>query len=172
MDSKKQKLIAFLERRVWQPILRASPGRYSVADQQRLERVKRKTETQQERYYGYESAGQVRQEFQDDLTSQPAKRVNADLKKLHLPVQRDVADEFFALADALGIAPERPAGRAHKPHPPHPWHKSTPEARENAKRELMKQAREGNREAIETLRSAPAKWARDYARDLTHRSDD
>lgn len=171
MEQRKQKLIDFLEQRAWQPVLRASPDRFGESDQQRLERVKQKTRAQQERYRNYQSAGQVRQEFQDDLTSDPAKRVNSDLRKLRLPTQRDVANDFFSLADQLGVRNERPARRQHRPHPPHPWHKSTPEDRAAAKRELKKQAREGNRDAIQTLRNAPAKWARDYARDLAEDRD-
>lgn len=162
-DQNKEKLIRFLERRVWKPILEASPEGYSEADRKRLERVQAKTEKQRERYRGYGSAGQVRQEFRDDLSSQPAKKTNADLKKLGLPTQPDVADEFFALADRLGVEAERGERAGHEPHPPHPWHKSKPEDREAARRELTRRAREGDRAAIETLRNAPRKWARDLA---------
>lgn len=106
-DDKQDQLIRFLERRAWRPVLKAPEDEYPDADQKRLERVKRKTESQQQRYRDYNSAGQVRQEFQDDLSSQAAKRVNADLRKLDLPTQPDVADEFFRLADKLGVKGER-----------------------------------------------------------------
>jgi hypothetical protein len=168
-DKNKQQLIHFLERRAWNPVLKASPGKYDKSDHQRLERVQRKTESQRERYKRYDGAGQVRQEFQDDLRSQQAKKLNADLTKLDLPTQADVADEFFALADRLGITPERQTRRHHKPHPPHPWHKSKPEEREKAKRALKKLAREGDRSAMRTLETAPRKWARDYAAQLQKR---
>jgi len=166
-DKHKQKLIQFLERRVWNPVLRASSGRRSESERKRLERVQRKTETQRERYRGYANAGEVRQEFDDDLRSQPAKRVASDLERLGLPTQREVADDFFALADRLGVRAERGPRAPHAPHPPHPWHKKKPEAREAARRELTRQARRGDRRAIATLRTAPRKWARDLAEEPT-----
>jgi hypothetical protein len=166
-DANKQKLINFLERRVWNPVLKATPSKYSDPDRKVLERVQRKTESQRERYQSYDSAGRLRQEFQDDLQSQQARKVNADLQKLKLPIQADVKDEFFGLADRLGIGPGRQARRTHKPHPPHPWHKSKPEEREKAARELTRQARKGDKAAIETLKKAPQKGAREYAKKLT-----
>lgn len=166
-EKNKQKLIQFLERRAWNPVLKASPDRYPESERKRLQLVQRKTESQRERYEAYESAGEVRQRFEEDLHSQPAKKVNADLKKLNLPVQPDVAEDFFALADRLGVGPGRQARRPHKPHPPHPWHKSKPEEREKAKQELTRQARAGDKAAVETLQTSPRKWARDYAAKLT-----
>jgi hypothetical protein len=60
----------------------------------RLERAQPKTVAQRDRYRGYGGAGQVSQEFEDDLTFQAANRTNADLKRLGLPLQADVS-EFF-----------------------------------------------------------------------------
>lgn len=168
-DDKQRQLVRWLERRAWNPILRASPDDYAEADRKRLQRVQRKTEAQRERYRGYQSAGQLRQEFQDDLHSQAAKSTNADLRKLDLPTQRDVADDFLKTADRLGVTAERGTRRPHHPHPPHPWHKSTPEKREQAKRKLKAQARKGDEQVLETLRTAPRKWARDYAEQLDKR---
>lgn len=165
-DDKQRKLIQFLARRAWNPVLRANAKEYSDADQRRLERVQRKTEAQKQRYENYRSAGQVRQEFRDDLSSQPAKQTNADLRRLGLPTQRDVSDEFFELADALGVRAERGERRAHHPHPPHPWHKSSPEKRREAKEELVARARHGDEAALQTMRDAPQKWAREEAKQI------
>lgn len=117
-SDKQDKLVRFLERRAWRPVLKAPEDEYRDSDQKRLERVKRKTEAQQERYRSYKSAGQVRQEFEDDLSSRAAKRVNADLRKLELPTQPDVADEFFHLADRLGVTSGRGERQHHRPHAP------------------------------------------------------
>ena len=163
----KQKQIAFLERRAWNPILKAPGKRYDGADAKRLERVQQKTQAQRERYEKYRSAGEVLQHFRGDLSSQAAKKPNADLHALKLPTQADVADEFFKLAERLKVEPEKGPSHRHKPHPSHPWHKSKPKDREKAAAELKKEAREGNRAAIDTLKKAPAKWARDYAQQLT-----
>jgi len=161
MAGKKQKLIDLLKRRAWNPILRATPDSYTGADRERLERAQKKTRAQIERYEAYGSAGEVRQEFQDDLSSQAARSLNADLKHLRLPRQADVADEFYELADRLGVEPERPKRAKHRPHPPHPWHKKDPADAERAERQLIRMARRGDEDAKRTLRSAPGKWRRD-----------
>lgn len=163
----KEKLIQMIERRVWNPILRAQPEDYPKSERKRLEQVQRKTQQQKDRYHGYENAGQVRQEFQDDLSSKYAAKVNRDLDRLDLPTQPQIADRFFDLADRLGVKAEQKTRRHHKPHPPHPWHKSKPESRKKARRVLKKEAEKGNRRALETMRKAPAGWARRYARKLT-----
>jgi hypothetical protein len=119
-DAGQRKLIGLLERPVWNPILRASPAGYSRAAQSRLERVQRKTATQRDRYRNYRGAGEVRQRFQEDLRSRAAKSTNADLRKLDLPIQSDVADEFFVFADRLGVSAERRTRRRRRPHPRDP----------------------------------------------------
>jgi hypothetical protein len=165
----KQKLIGFLDRRAWRPILKASSKKYEGADAKRLDRVQKKTESQRERYQSYASAGEVLKRFRGDLSSQAAKKVDADLQALHLPTQADVADEFFQLAERLKVKPQRGSSHPHKPHPPHPWHKSKAEDRKKASAKLKKEARQGNRAAINTLKNAPRKWARDYAQQVTKR---
>jgi hypothetical protein len=82
-----------------------------------LERLKKKTEAQKERYAHYKTAGEVRQRFQDDLTSQPAKRVHADLRRLNLPSQPDFKNEFLTLADQLGVTKGERTDGKHRPHP-------------------------------------------------------
>lgn len=99
----KEKLINFLDRRAWKPILKASAKKYEHGDLKRLERVQKKTESQRERYHSYKSAAEVVKRFRGDLSSQAAKKTNADLQKLDLPIQPDVADEFFQLAERLGV---------------------------------------------------------------------
>jgi hypothetical protein len=150
-EKAKQRLVQFVNRRILDPVLKASAKKYTSSDQKSLERLKKKTEAQKERYAKYKTAGEVRQRFQDDLTSQPAKRVHANLKRLNLPAQPEFKEEFLALADRLGVTKgERTHGR-HKPHPPHPWHKKKPEDREKAWRELKGLARKGDKAAKRTL---------------------
>lgn len=108
-DASKQRLIRLLSRKAWHPVLRASPKKFSESGQKLLAHLQKKTETQKERYSRYKGAGEVRQEFQDGLSSQPARETEADLRRLKLPVQAGLADEFFRLADKLGVAAERGA---------------------------------------------------------------
>lgn len=163
----KERLIRLLERRAWNPVLKASPKGRDKADVKRLERVQKKTGTQRDRYWHYRSAGEVLKRFKGDLSSAAAKKTNADLHTLGLPTQADIADEFQALADRLKVEPQKGGTKPHKPHPPHPWHKSKPQDRKRAAAELKREARSGNRAALKTMKKAPAKWARDYAQQLT-----
>ncbi len=165
-EQAKDRLIRFLDRKAFNPVLKASPKAGSAAESKKLEKLQQKTESQKQRYRSYKSAGQIRQEFNDDLHSQQAKKVESDLKKLGLPTQKDVAEEFFRLADRLGITSDKRERRHHKPHPPHPWHKSKPEEKRKAWRELKQQACKGDKSAVSTLRHAPVKSARKLADEL------
>jgi hypothetical protein len=109
-DRTRQKLVKFVDKKILDPVLKASEKKYSGSDQKLLDRLKKKTEAQKERYAGYKTAAEVRQRFQGDLSSAPAKRVHAQLKKLHLPSQPDFKDEFLALCEQLGVA-KHPTGR-------------------------------------------------------------
>lgn len=120
------------------------------AGQNTLDGLKRKTPSEQNRYRTYKDAGQIRQEFEDDLDSAAAKKVHANLRELKLPALPDVRDEFLKLADRVGETPERKERRHHR---------KKPEDKEKAWRELKKQAREGNKAAKKTLRKAPKKAA-------------
>jgi hypothetical protein len=119
----RQKLVQFMNRKILDPVLRASDRNYSEHDRKALESLKKKTEAQKQRYAHYKTSGEVRQRFQDDLTSQPAKRVHAALRKLHLPAQPDFKNEFLALANRLDVTKGEKGRRKHRPHPSHPWHK-------------------------------------------------
>jgi hypothetical protein len=140
-NNARRKLVQFMNRRVLDPVLRVSERKYSETNRKALERLKEKTETQKHRYANYKTAGEVRQRFQDDLTSQPAKRVHADLRRLNLPAQPDFKNEFLALADRLGVTKGEKSHRKHRAHAPHPWHKKKPEDKEKAWRELKALAR-------------------------------
>ena len=95
----KQELVSYLDRKVFDPILHASSDKYGGADHKALDDVKRRTETEKERYHHYSSAEDVRQNFESDLHSEAAKKVNSELKRLNLPRLADVKEEFMALAE-------------------------------------------------------------------------
>jgi hypothetical protein len=95
----KQALVNYLDRKVFDPILHASSENYSAADEKALQDVKRRTKTEKDRYYHYSTAADIRQNYESDLHSEAAKKVNAELKRLNLPHLADVKDEFLALAD-------------------------------------------------------------------------
>ncbi|XYI02652.1 hypothetical protein ACMHYB_24015 [Sorangium sp. So ce1128] len=104
-------LIQFLDRRAFEPVLRASSGDYaSDADRELLEDVQRRTATEQKRYReSYQTGEEVRTNFLRDLSSEPARKVHAELRRLRLPALPELKDEFLTLCDELGVGPERGA---------------------------------------------------------------
>ena len=94
----KQKLLNFLERKVFNPILSASPDRYSEADKKKLKDVQDRTRSEKDRFHHYGSAQEIIDNYKSDLHSSTAKRVNSELKKLKLPTLPSVEEEFNKLA--------------------------------------------------------------------------
>lgn len=146
-DRTQQKLVQFLDRRAWQPVLRAKQEKYEEADRKRLATLQKKTETQKKRYEGYTDAGELRQQFQDDLHSGPAKKTESDLKQLKLPVQAEIADEFFELADRLGVTADKEHHGRTRQHSKNAHHagskhrsKTSTAERRTAKRSTAKKA--------------------------------
>ena len=94
----KNELVSFLDRRVFDPILRASPDQYGAADRQKLQDVQESTRSEKERFRHYRSADDVKNNYLSDLNSSTAKRINKELEDLGLPRLPDVKDEFLKLA--------------------------------------------------------------------------
>jgi hypothetical protein len=57
------------------------------------------TKSARERFNGYHSAQDVRDNYLSDLHSETAKRINKELRRLKLPRLPDVKSEFLELAD-------------------------------------------------------------------------
>lgn len=94
----KSELVSFLDRRVFDPILKASSSGRSDHEKRELEDVQRRTRTEQDRYHHYESAEKVIEMYKDDLSSEKAREVNAKLQRLKLPILADVKEEFLKMA--------------------------------------------------------------------------
>lgn len=94
----KQELIDFLDRKVFDPILRASPERYNESDRKKLQDVQDRTRSEKERFRTYANAQEVIDNYKSDLHSSTAKRVNAELEHLKLPTLPSVEDEFLKTA--------------------------------------------------------------------------
>lgn len=90
----KQELERFLDERVFDPILKTSPDKYSESERKDLEYVQDRTRTEKQRYHSYSSAEELARMYKDDLHSENAKPVNERLKRLGLPRLADVQDEF------------------------------------------------------------------------------
>ena len=94
----KSELLRFLDERVFDPILKASPDRYREADQKKLQDVQDRTRSEKDRFHHYGSARDIIDNYKSDLHSSTAKRVNSELEKLKLPTLPSVEDDFLKLA--------------------------------------------------------------------------
>lgn len=154
-DQAKERLVRLLDRRVFNPILRTSPKRYSSeAERKALERIKQKTENEKERVRNYPSAAYLRRQYERKANagSAAAERAQRTSERLGLPKLSDVHDEFEELCEKMGIGRAQPA--KHRPHRPHPHHKKNPEARAEAQRELEQIRREERKKRAAKRRQA------------------
>jgi hypothetical protein len=103
MADKKQELIEFLDRKVFDPVLHASEKGKSDEQTKKLHHVQDSTRTEKQRYHDYENAAKVKQMFHDDLSSEPAQRIHRESRELGLPTLPDVEDEFGRLCERLGV---------------------------------------------------------------------
>jgi len=61
------------------------------------------TESERERFQGYDSAKRVVEMYRDDLSSDEAKKVHRQLRDLGLPNLGNVRDEFERITRDLGV---------------------------------------------------------------------
>lgn len=101
-QSAKDKLVDWLERRAFNPVLRADPKDYPEKEHDKLKQVQDKTRIELERFRGYGSAKEVLVNFKRDLGSTPARKVHRDLEELGLPTLNSLRGEFEELADSVG----------------------------------------------------------------------
>lgn len=100
-----EKLLDFLDKKAFDPVLRASADKYgNESEKKKLKDAKQSTEDTKKRYHKeYGTAEEVLKRFKDDLSSEPAKKVQKELKDLGLPTLPDLRDEFEKLADRMGV---------------------------------------------------------------------
>jgi uncharacterized protein (UPF0305 family) len=101
----RQKLLDFLDKKAFEPVLKASPDDYdSERDKEKLKEVQETTRSTQESYHKrYTTTEDVVKNFRSDLSSEPAKKVHGELRSLGLPTLPDIKDEFNRLVDELDI---------------------------------------------------------------------
>lgn len=98
-----RKLLDFLDRQAFEPVLRADPAKFDDGQRAKLKDVQEATRAEQPRYHHYGSARKIVEMFKDDLTSEPAKKVHRELHQLGLPSLDHLRDEFAKLAEEMGI---------------------------------------------------------------------
>ncbi|MER8379280.1 MULTISPECIES: hypothetical protein [unclassified Mesorhizobium] len=103
MAHAQQELVEFVISKAFNPVMRAKPDGKSDAERKMLEHVQQATKTEIERYRRYGSAEEVATNFKRDLNSDAAKKLHAQLRRLHLPTIEDIRDDFEDKARALGV---------------------------------------------------------------------
>jgi len=94
----KRDLLRFLDQRVFDPILKASPGSYAQPDRSKLQDVQDRTRSERDRFHHYANAREIVDNYKSDLHSPTAKRVNRELEQLKLPTLPSVEHDFIKLA--------------------------------------------------------------------------
>ncbi len=94
----KAELLKFLDRHVFDSILKARPDKYSDAEQKKLQDVQDRTKSEKDRFHHYSSAKEIIDNYKSDLHSSTGKRVNSELEKLKLPTLPSVEKEFLRVA--------------------------------------------------------------------------
>jgi hypothetical protein len=103
-DGAREELLKLIDRKAFEPVLKASPDKYrSDNDRRKLEDVQKTTRSTQERYHEAKTAKEVRERFRGDLSSSAAKKVHGELRSLGLPTLPETKEEFEALADKHGV---------------------------------------------------------------------
>ena len=96
----KQDLLRFLDHSVFDPILKASPGTFSKADQEKLLDAQKRTRSEKNRFHHYDSAQPLIENYKRDLNASTAKHVNSELERLKLPTLSSVKNEFMKIAQS------------------------------------------------------------------------
>ena len=99
----KRQLAEFVIEKAFEPVMRAKRDGKSDAEGRTLQHVQQATRAEIERYRGYKSAAAIATNFRRDLNSAAAKKVHAQLRRLHLPTIEDIRDEFEDKVRELGI---------------------------------------------------------------------
>ena len=100
----KKKLLDFLDRSAFDPVLNKTEDYYETrSKKKKFEEVKKSTEEEKQRFHNYDSAGEIKKNFQRDLNSEPAKKVHSDLEFLNLPALPQLKDDFYTLCEKLGV---------------------------------------------------------------------
>lgn len=105
MDSEqgaRQRLIALVERRFFDPILKKSRGEFlGEADQATLDEVKESVQLAKERLAGLASAEQIRARYFEELLSEANRTEELRLQHLQLPTLSSLREEFVRLCDEI-----------------------------------------------------------------------
>ncbi|MCW8195911.1 hypothetical protein F6455_14040 [Proteobacteria bacterium 005FR1] len=98
-----KKLFEVPDKGAFQPVLNTNESDVPENKRDKLQHVKRATESERHRFRSYESAEKMYQMYRDDLSSGAAESVNRDLEDLDLPKLADCQQQVENTARELGI---------------------------------------------------------------------
>ncbi|WEX09585.1 hypothetical protein [Chelativorans sp. AA-79] len=102
-ENAKERLVGFLERKAFRPVLGADPDSFPQDKRNKLRDVQEATRAERERFHNYGSAKEVYEMFEDDLNSEPAQKIHRELRDLDLPTLNDCREDFEKLAEEVGV---------------------------------------------------------------------
>ena len=101
---KKKELVEFLNKKAFDPILKASENQYRTEEKkEKLRDVQKSTEREKNRFEHYRTARDVKENYLSDLNSDSAKRINTELAKLNLPTLPELKEQFLGLCRILDV---------------------------------------------------------------------
>jgi histidyl-tRNA synthetase len=101
---KKEKLLEFLDKKAFDPVLKASDNKYKTeAQKNKLKDVQESTQSEKERFARYKSAKEVKDNYLSDLNSSAAQKIDKELKELNLPRLPEFKDEFLKMCEKLEV---------------------------------------------------------------------
>ena len=103
-DKKREELLKFLDKEVFDPILQALPEDYKSEDLiRKLHDVKRRTEREKHQFHEFLTSEEVKKTYLSDLDFRSARKIDHELDELNLPSLPKVKDEFLGLCEYLGV---------------------------------------------------------------------
>lgn len=96
----KKLLTDFINKKAFNPILKARPEKFSDKELEEFEEVKRKTENEKKNFEKYASTEEMKRNYLSNVRSKSAAKVNDQLKKLGLPTMPEHKYEFMDLCTA------------------------------------------------------------------------
>lgn len=104
-EEKRKKLIRFLDRKAFDPVLRKSEDDFNRrSEKEKLRILKNDTEQKKQIFHNkYHSPVEVKQNYLSYLNSDDVKRVSRKLEDLGLPQLSSIKDEFLELCQDLKV---------------------------------------------------------------------
>jgi len=100
----RQQLINFINKKAFDPILKAKPNKFKEKDRGALEDIQRKTENEKKQFEEeYTTAEEIKKNYLSNVHSKAAAKVNDQLEKLGLPTLPQHKDEFMELCKKLEV---------------------------------------------------------------------